>query len=1499
MIWAVKNIHNILIEGGIDFLGNEEKRFGATPATKFAPTRNRTTTVPNTTQPTGQACAAPLTRKCRKSAHAVAHHGRDRKGIGKPSNVIKDLAVRHGGKIVRDAKQLVAPDHVPEKSVDTAPANSKAAFYAHVRSLFPGWKEGDRSGFALGDMDMVDCLAGNLIKHLENSDSAAPFAMAIAVAQRLADVTDNDIRHARQVLDFMMTPNEDDGNIFLEALFQPENLDPQALLQMLRTPHTVRGSSGNGNTRLNEGEQQALALQVAVSLSRHTHDFGALRKLFHPDTDFTPADTRVYTKPAEYWLDPTDSDCADGLLQNALQALDTMNTARKEVDRTYAGHCLTMLCDLRARLPAEPAALDANHAFYQYLRDLTVAQRGELYAWNQGFRSRADAHAAGRRMLKNAIWIWRSEAIKNSRILRWAPAPLRSLFWGKAPLQAARMGDGGASMKHPPEMQQIYDDIFSTLLRRLHWHLTGATPEEKIQALGAIHDDVLAARQANQRQVIRQSIEKLFCIATYECNRARLDLNAALPAALQNKFDAAGIEAADVRAYLRHAGVRVRDSENALLHLIDHCCDRRFLEREFRQLELMAQGPVPPVAALADAEEPPEPNDVDPRMASQLFEALRRIEKIDVAPRDASIEGTRKFLVRMVHQNQDNTWRAEEKLGSGANGVIFAGLTKFNSLGMRLTGTGAASAYFGVESKNWGMEITFGRRTHRNTGADVRYVAGSEEEFGEHFKASLVASLGYDSEHVDTEGIKILVRRDYDKKGGIKNAKVNGQPVLGEDGRPVQAHRHESARVLNFFANAARNQQFPHLDTPAGQPARAAQVGKHQRNGEARLRAYDPIDVFNSFANEFFDSKLISVSQTHATSSTQKTSGYIAATARAALERNGKKFQIGTSAMLLQGSNTYTKSATHDQNGKQALNMVSYNHAVDLRSGIGASAAVMPGFNPDTALPTTANPVGLGVTVTYRARETRGQLSLLKKNGLTDAVFSYSGENYKRPEEFKAAMERDRAAWEAYYGGAENLQAAIDDVVATAKGENVVLMVRRRLREHVGPQLDALDAQIAFYRSILEDERRSEKQRADAAAHVYSLQNAMEGLLARADSFEPFGLGSFSRVEKTRNRGISYYIHFVNTQSVSATQELIYKARKPVERDTARHLGELAERDQRRFGEFIEKVGRMLHLHETRVVEARTLVRTEDRDDPRGQAVEDARHQRRTALRRVRLTQRLHAGWQNLLQLRQDALRWRLQAIQRDGDPATKAHAARLDHVARSLEGLLRHIDKVEDMRARQGGGGGLINEISNPSYRLVRLMDEYSNTLSVEQNALQLAPTDDPVERDERRIQAVARRLLLRELEATILNEIGALLVAVERNERMRASDQYHAASASGWADLHQLAQHWERLHAKTLRESAADVTQPAARRLVDAADARKLVATAESRHQLDRKRASYDRLVASDLSDDEALGPRRADRREQLQQDILRDHQAATRRAQRMTRRAENQFRYQPQEN
>ncbi len=1489
MNWAVKNINNVLIEGGIDFLGNEEKRFGATPGTKFAPARSRTTPVPNMTQPTGQACAAPLTRKCRKSAHTVAHRGRDRKEIGKPSNVVKNSAVRHGGKIVRDVKELIAPDHLPEKPVDTAPANSKTAFYAHVRSLFPGWKEDDKSGFALGDMEMVDRLADNLIKRFNDSDSAAPYAMAIAMAQRLADVTDGDIRHARQVLGFMMTPDEDDGSIFLETLFQPEHLEPKALVQMLRTPHAVRSGSENGNTRLSDAEQQALALQVAVSLSRHTHDFGALRKLLHPDTDFTPDDTRVYTKPAPHWHDPTDRDCADGLLQNALQALDLMRTARKEEDRTYAGHCLTMLCDLRARLPAEPAALDADHAFNQYRRDLTVTQRGELYAWKEGFRSMADIRAAGRRMRKNAIWMWRSEAIKKSRVLKWTPAPLRSLFWGKAPFQAMRMGDGGASMKHPPEMQTIYDDMISTLLKRLRHQFAGSIPEEKTRALTALRNGISVARGQNQTRAIHQAIDKLFWITADECFR---DTNA-LPETLRRRFRDAGVQTADLMAYLRHLGCKP-NADAPLTQLMAHCLDRRFLEREFRQLGLMAQGPLPQVAAPIDADAPPEPKDIDPRMASQIFEALRRIEKGDLSPRDLTIEGIREHTVRMVHQNQDNTWRAEEKLGSGANGVIFAGVTKFNSLGVRVTGTSAASAYFGIESKNWGMEITFGRRSHRNTGADVRYVAGSEEEFGEHCKASLSASLGYDSEHVDTEGIKILVRRDYDKKGGIKNAKDNGQPVLGEDGRKVQAHRHESQRVLKFFANAAQRQQFSRVGEPAGQ------AGQHQRNGEARLRAYDPLDVFNSFANEFFDSKLISVSQTHATSSTQKVSGYIGATARAALTRNGRKFQIGASAVLLQGSHTSTKNATYDQNGKQALNMVSYNHAVDLRSSIGTSGAVMPGFNPDTVLPTTANSVGLGATVTYRARETRGQLSLLKKNDLTDAVFCYSCENYKRPEEFRAAIERDRAAWEGYFGGADKLQAAIDDVVATAKKSNVVMMVRRRLREHVGPQLDALDAQIAFYRSIVDDKRRNEKQRANAAAHIYSLQNAMETLLSRADSFEPFGLGSFSRIEKTRNRGISYYAHFVNTQSVSATQELIYKARKPVERDTVRHLGELAERDQRKFGGFIEKVGHSLHLHEKQVAEARALVKAENREDPRGQAVEDARHQRKIALRRSKQTQRLHDGWKKLLQLRQGALRWRLDEIQRDGDATIKAHAARLDHAARSLEGLLRHIDKVEDMRTRKGGGGGgLITDISNPSYHLLRHIHEYAESLETDQNALLLAPAANPEQADERRREATARRTARGNLESTILNEIGELLVAVERNVRMRGSDQYHEVSESGWADLHQLAQHWERLHAATLLENAADAMQPAGRRLVDAADARKLIATAESRHQLDRKRVSYDRLVASDLSDDEALGPRPADGRHQLQDGMLRDHHVASHRAQLMMRRAENLFRYQPQAN
>jgi hypothetical protein len=1438
MIWAVKKINTGLIEGGLDCLGNEEKRFGTTPDVTFSPTRSRTEVPINNTQPTGRACEAPLPRKCRKAARTVAHGDEDRKGIGKPSNVVKELAVKHGGKVADDVYAALASEFEPDMPVTGAPADPELELNARMAILFPCWKE-DQLGFAMGEPEMRVKFTSNLMKHFENLGAESPCELAIAIAERLADVTNNDIRYARQVLDFMITMD-------LGELLEPDALEPEALIEQLRLAQEVRCDSDDENVRLSLSTKQALALQVAVSLSRHPHDFQALRILIHPDEDFSPDDARLYTKPAAHWLDTTDKDCADRLLQNTLQALDTLNCAETEEDRAYASSCLHTFCRLRSQLPATPAELDADHPFHQTVNGLDATQRRNLFAWDQGFRSVDDMRAAGSRMRKNCIWMWRSEAITKNRLLRWMPAPLRSLFWGKAPYQAASMGDGGASTKHAPEMQQIYDGMCSTLLRRLHWLYVGSTAEDRTQALAVLRNTVLDAgprgqRNAEQQQDVRRAIEILFCVVANESMRANLNLDEALPAALDTVFTEAGITNVDVQAYLRHAGVRVRNPAASTVHLMDHCLGRRFLEKEFARVEN------DPLTAdlLAGL------NDNDPRTASEIFKALRNIEKIDVAPRALTIDGIGEYLRKMVHQNQDNTWRAEEKLGSGVNGVIFAGLAKFNSLGLRLTGIGAASAYAGVESKNWGMEITLGRRTHRTTGVDVRYIGGSEGEFGEHFKASLVAAFGYDSEHVDAEGIKIMVRRDYDEKGGIKNAEVDGELVAGIDGNPVQAHRFESQRVLDFFTNAARERQFNHVEPPAEKPGES---GQRRRNGEARLRAYDSVDVFASFANEFFDSKLVSLSQTHATSSTQRTSAYCAATARAALERDSQKFQIGTSAMLVQAASTHTKNTTRDQNGKQALNMASYNHAVDVRSGIGVSGAVLPGFNPKTTLPTTANPVGLGVTVTYRAHETRGQLSLLKKNGLMDAVFCYSGENYKRPEQFRKAIERDLAAWVEYFGSEDKLQAAIDDVVASAKSQNVVLMVRRRLREHIGPRLDALEAQIDFQRSILNNPFRSQKQRELAELTIAARQRAMQEILSSADSFEPFGLGAFSRIEKTRHRGISYYAHFVNTQSISATQELSYKARKPVERDTARHHDELKQRDGHRFGRFLRNAAGLLQAHEEHVSAVRALVRAEDRDDPRGQGVEDARHERRGALRRLKLTQRLNSGWTMLLGLRHDTLQWRLNAGMRDDEARriAQVHAGRLEHTCRSMESLLRHIHSVEDLRA-SGGGVGLVADISNPSYHLLRSLMEYANTLAAEAITIERAQADGVVE-EEHHIDT-ARLEARRAQEAIILQEIRALLAAVRDNVRMMESVHYETPAAIGWVNLHQLALSWERLHEATLREQAAHVDQPVLHQEAAWAEATELAHRAAIRVQLQDERAAYNRLIASDLSDDEQL--------------------------------------------
>lgn len=1394
------------IEWSIDFLVGEVKRFGTTPSTKAATARRKTEVPQYDALPSGLACAAPVRRKVRKAARAVSHPGRSRAAIGKPTNVVKDLAVKHGGKIARDIKQAVAPASGPPVPVNTAPATNEAAFRTYMHSLFPGWKEEGTPGFALGDLDMADELMAGLLELCREPRSAAPYAMAIALAQRLADATDGDIRHARQVFGYM---TENAG--WLDALFRPADAQPpEALLQRLQHALNIHYAARNGigdNDRidLREQEKETLALRVAISLSRHPHDFRALRKLIHPELALTPDDTRVYTKPAPHWLDPSDPGCADGLLRNILQALDLAQTTTVAEDRRYAERCLTMLCDLRARLPAEPAALDANHAFMQYQQALTANQNGDLYAWNQGFRSEADIWAAGRRMQKNPIWLQRNEAIMKRAVLKYMPAPLRVLFWGKAPFRGARMGDGGASMKHPrDEMQAIYDHMLLTLSSRLYRHLAGSTAQDKADALVVKRGEVMAARQARQPQVIRETIEKLLWMEVHERftsedferrenaelrlrlgarDAAMLDADgrAALRTALQAKFRETGIHGRDLEDYLRQAG-HTPDPGASLDQLIAHCLPRLTapsLHRAFDQWGLLSPaGPMPQI----DRE--------DTRHATTLFDALGDIEKGDIKPRDASIRALKDHMVNMVRQNQDNKWSPEEKLGSGVNGTVFAGFTKFNSFGARITAILAGSAYFGIESKNWGMEITFGRRTHRNTGGDVRYVAGSEDELGEHLKMAAVASLGYDSEHVDTEGIKILVRRDYDDKGDIQ-VRQNGEGVAipGENGQKLQTWRDESQRVLEFFTNAAESGQFPHVDPR-----------HHDGNAPPTVKDYDPRAVFNSFATEFFDSKLISVSQTHATTSTQKVSGYLGGIARAALERNGRKFQIGGSAVLLQGVRTATKSATQDQNGKQALNMVSYNHAVDLRSGIGVSAVVTPGFNESIMPSMSANPIGTGVMVTYRAKETRGQISLLQKDGLTDAVFSFSGENYNRAEDFRAAVDADRAAWVGYFGSEAKLNAAIEDVLAF-KGQNIVLMIRRRMREHVGVQIDALNAQIAFHQSIVENPHRTPRQRERAAAHIHGLQAAVATLLARPDSFEPFGLGAFSRVEKTRSRGISYYLHFASTQTLSATQELVYMSRKPVERDNARHLGEEADGDRRQYGKLMQRVERRLSMHPGDSVRRKNL-------------------------------EQLRASWQLLLQLRQEALQNRLYAKQRDvGEQITaEERAATLENMAKSLEGLLHHTDKLEEIRASNPRGNGLITEISNPSYHLLRTIQAHF--------LYQLNPSPTPRAGDARTQQDAA------------LQEIYAVMDAVRNNPIMRQSTRYSTVSESGWADLDQLAGHWERLLAATLQESDNDADQ---------AEADNLLARADERKELDRQRASLRRLRAGDMSDDEFLQEQR----------------------------------------
>lgn len=1460
----------------IDFLVGDWKRAGITPDTGVTTARQKTSLQQSHHLPTGQACTATATAKLSRAIHTISQHGREheRTGIGQPHNVVRDLVVNHAGKIVRDIRRhaFCATD----TRTGTVPVDDTTAFYGYLHTLFPGWKPGV-PGFAVGDRDMVETFGNALLVLFSEPRSSAPTALAIAMAQRLADVTNGDIRHARAVLAYLDTA----GAEMLNRLFVPAQPGapaplPADLRRILAHDNVIRtGDAPLRHVRLEAEDLQARALRVALSLSRHPHDFRALRKLLHRGLDVTPAAARLLTKPAPHWLDPSDTGCADQLLLHALQAADLMQTpALPEEDRAYAEDCLGMLCQLWQYARTDPAQIA------RYRQGLTARQRGNLYAWHQGFRSVADIAAAGRRIRKVSIWMQRNEAIKKRKVLKFAPAPLRALFWGKAPFRAMRMGDGGASMKHPDEMQEKYDNMLSTLSRHLYQQLSRETtlayqhqdPGEVIEKLlwRQAHETFANMSFADAAPATRIGMRDVSQLTESETEQ--------LCIAFQHKCDAAGIGDEARRDYLRRAGHTLDNGETTIAALCTHFLprlDRRTLERAFRQWHLMHEVPVPQVLTgepppvtppeiaaqgnvdMSQAQRlfqddetevlppwPDEPIDtaylqdrqpgpmglivlrndeILPRpapaparraawparlpTAHEIFKAMKCIETADLKPEDSSIRGIQQHLVRMVQQEQDNSWRTEEKVASGINGTIFAGLGTFHYVGARVTAIAGGAGYFGIESKNWGMELTFGRKVHRATGAEARYVAGSDTELEEHLRLSGVASFGYDSEYTDTEGIKILVRRDYGEHGDIEfqmthdPQRVEALPMLGEDGQPVQSWRYESQCVVEFFGNAAQNRRYPHVETA----------------GRTTLKDYDARSVFDSFANEFFDSKLISISQTHATTSSQKTSASVGMLARGAFERNSRKFQVGGSAMLAQGAYTATKGTTFDRNGQQALDMVYYNHAYDVRSALGLSSVVVPGFNQDSMPGMTANAIAAGVTSTYRARESRAQISLLKKNGLIDSVFSYFGQNFKRPKDFRAAIASEQVAWENYFGGPEELEEAIQQVLAHATSQNIVLMVRYRLREHVGAQLDALNAQIAFHQSIRDDRRRSRQERDLAGLHIRSLRAATGQLLLRPDSREPFGLGAFSRVEKSRSRGINYYVHATSTQTISATQELVYKARKATERDEARHLKQQAYLDQRTYGRFMHKVERLLRLHPDAPLHNRKL-------------------------------ERLRQGWQALLRLRQDILQEEVRARQAR-DPAAprpeEDQTAPLRNMAAGLEGLLRYLDIIEDIRARKfAGKQAFMREVYNPSYRLLSAVLAHPQISGM---------AGDAGAYEQRVLQAVYD-----------LNKMLAW------NDTMVANAQRTSTPTSAEAHFARLTECWEQRCATTL---AAQLNAP-----VDAF-ADELAARASQRREIRTNHEQLMRLNATSTADDDAI--HRADATRDQEHAELKARTRATRHA------------------
>lgn len=1482
-----KQFNTKLIEGSLDVLGNEVKQSGAPTGGRHKPSRNRATTPPTAPHPTGQACGERLGSKTRKAAQGVSRHHEKRPNMGDRSNVMKDMAVKHAGKIAEDTKGLVMPDMTPEPRVSQAPVKDDAAFRAYMRTLFPDWHS-EHTGFALGTGKMVDRLSTALIDDLSVSDSTTPYALALAAAERLADVTGGDVRHARQVFDCMTSePN------WLDTLLQPQDPnsaehphlpDVQRLRDLLSVPPMNRESFQDA-VALVDDTAQAFALQVAVGLSRHTHDFQALRKILNPDLDLSPDDTRVFTKPSAHWLDVSDAGCADGLLQQILHAVDSIRTPRSQDDIDYAARCLELMSHARECAMPQPAA-GPPHPMETFKDNLTEGQMRDLFCWNQGMRTVDEQRALDYRLRKNSIWLWRSEAIQNSPALRSTPALLRAALWGKTPYQAARKGDGGASVKHPREMQEMYDALTSTLLQRWRAHLNTEGAQDNVP-----RDDPAA-------------IERLLWITLADCFPADEQPNEtdALAAALSRRLIEQAIPRDAVEGYLRSLGIRIQPRPGAedwaggcVKKWLDHCFNLGYMEQKFQPLKLMEQGPVQiagpaqdaqaaqPAAAQPQAAQPQAaPADADPRTVERIFEVMRLIDKAEYAPDSLNIDEVGEFLVLMVGLHQDNTYRLEEKVGVGLNAVLSVAVAPFTSLGVRLTAIGAASAYFGIESKNWGVEVTIGQRTHHTKGGDIRASAASESMLGADRKGLLTLSLGYDSDYADGEGLKILIRRDYDHKGGIQNAMNNeGQPVLGEDGKLVQAHRYESQRVVEFFTGIAREQRSNHVPAPAEQAAAPPPEAEHQ-NGEAQLNANEPLDVVTRFAVKFFDSNIVSVSQTRMTTSSQKASLSFSSTVRAAVEYGSHNSQVGGNIVHINASRSQTKNATHDQNGKRALNMETRTTVTDVSSSAGFSAAIVPGLNPAGDPATATGALGGGVTLKYRINEARGQVSVLRENGQVDSVFSYSGENYKRRKDFEAALHRDWGPWAAYFGGEAQLNAAIEKTVKAARGkQNIQLMVRRRLRDNAGRELDGLDAQIARQRDIMTNPARTEKQRLAAHGTLLSLDKQAAALLARAESYEPFGIGMFSRVEKSTSTGINYFFYGINTQSVSGTREESYSAEKPAIRDTGRAMESREER----------------LLHQLRKLRDRSKNRLQQCE----RRIPSIMREGMSKAARMNQLRLLDDAMTRIVILARQAVQWRRDAVQLTGPNkeetptslAADQQGQRLDLVAQGISALVRHIDRMEtlyeqahlnftdnlkkldaDKRKKQADSvERLLTKINGPSHDLVKRFNLYIATVNAEGDALKLPPTDDAVETARRRREATERRMQLKQMEAEMRDDIRALMRAVESSGTIRrfftievnrtegrdfeGTNATDASLATGWRDLHQLAESVHRLHANTLQELAVDTTLSDRRRASYQERAETSRQRAGRLAALEAQRKEYRRMIARDLSDERQIIP------------------------------------------